>query len=228
MTEDICISAVIPTYNREKTIRRAIDSALSQDYAPTEIIVVDDGSTDNTRGVVETYGQKIRYVCQKNAGVSAARNRGVLESNFELIQSEWFNNWINMNKESPRLRYNKTMYEESIAQANGALQVYEEKQAAAGNEFPELSVLEANDKLESIFNKIRDKKLTKINKQLRTKKQEKTKYTKTKIKKEITKSKTKITKSKKRTKKGGKKRTTKKNKKRTTKKSKKRTTKKRK
>ena len=133
-----------------------------------------------------------------------------LESNFELIQNR------------PLLLPGQTMYGNSIEEANAEIGRYEESQ----RNYIGLPTLEENDDdLESIFNKIRDKKLTKINKQLRTKK---TKYTKTKIKKEITKSKTKITKSKKHTKKGGKKRTTKKNKKRTTKKSKKRTTKKRK
>lgn len=136
-----------------------------------------------------------------------------LESNFELI------------KNRPLLLPGQTMYENSIEEANVEIGRYEESQ---GNDIGLPTLEENDDDLKSIFNKIRDKKLTKINKQLRTKKQEKTKYTKTKIKKEITKSKTKITKSKKRTKKGGKKRTTKKNKKRTTKKSKKRTTKKRK
>jgi len=123
-----------------------------------------------------------------------------LESNFELIKSELIKN-------KKDLKLNKTMYEESIAQANGALQVYEEKQVEAGNEFPELSVLEANDKLESIFNKISSSKQQGGKK--RTKKS----------KKHTTK------KSKKRTTKKSKKHTTKKSKKHT-KKSKKRTTKK--
>lgn len=85
MREIVRISAVIPTYNREGTIARAIDSVLSQEYAPSEIIVVDDGSNDNTRKILEAYGKKIRYVYQNNAGVSAARNRGVNEAKYEWI-----------------------------------------------------------------------------------------------------------------------------------------------
>jgi glycosyltransferase involved in cell wall biosynthesis len=79
------ISAVIPAYNRENTVARAIDSALSQEYSASEIIVIDDGSTDQTRKVVETYCKEVRYVYQTNGGVSAARNRGVNEAKCEWI-----------------------------------------------------------------------------------------------------------------------------------------------
>lgn len=85
MQSDIQISAVIPTYNRANTIARAIKSALSQEFAPAEVIVVDDGSKDNTRKVIETYGERIRYVYQENASVSAARNRGVNEAKCQWI-----------------------------------------------------------------------------------------------------------------------------------------------
>src|SRR5713101_4378980 len=85
MTKDTRISAVIPTYNRGHIVGRAIESALGQELAPSEIIVVDDGSVDNTRSVVESYGQAVRYVRQSNRGVSAARNRGVKEAAYEWI-----------------------------------------------------------------------------------------------------------------------------------------------
>lgn len=85
MPENILISAVIPAYNRAKTIGRAIDSVLAQEHLPVEIMVIDDGSEDNTRKVVETYGKRVRYVYQVNKGVSAARNRGVSEANAEWI-----------------------------------------------------------------------------------------------------------------------------------------------
>ena len=80
MSESIGISAVIPTYNRGHLVGRAIESALAQEYGPSEIIVVDDGSSDGTRQVVQSYGEKVRYLYQPNAGVSAARNRGVKEA----------------------------------------------------------------------------------------------------------------------------------------------------
>jgi glycosyltransferase involved in cell wall biosynthesis len=64
---------------------RAIESALSQDYPPSEVIIVDDGSTDDTRSLVESCGEKVRYVYQPNGGVSAARNLGIREAKFEWI-----------------------------------------------------------------------------------------------------------------------------------------------
>jgi len=80
------ISVIIPTYNREGTIARAIDSVLAQEYPASEIIVIDDGSKDNTRRIVESYGGKVlRYVYQENEGVSAARNRGVNEARYQWI-----------------------------------------------------------------------------------------------------------------------------------------------
>lgn len=86
MRNSIKISAVIPTFNREKTVGRAIESALAQEFPVSEIIVVDDdGSKDGTRKIVESYGVKCRYICQENAGVSAARNRGVREAGHDWI-----------------------------------------------------------------------------------------------------------------------------------------------
>lgn len=85
MTESIYISAVIPAYNREKTIGRAIDSVLGQEYHASEIIVVDDGSNDGTREIVGTYGERVRYIYQDNSGVASARNRGVIEASYEWI-----------------------------------------------------------------------------------------------------------------------------------------------
>lgn len=70
-------SVIIAIFNGAATIRRAIDSVLSQRFPAHEIIVVDDGSTDETRAVVDAYGSKVRYHYQSNAGVSAARNAGV-------------------------------------------------------------------------------------------------------------------------------------------------------
>jgi glycosyltransferase involved in cell wall biosynthesis len=83
--QPIQISAVIPTYNRSRTVGRAIDSVLAQQYPPTEIIVVDDGSTDETRVVIDSYGAEIRWVSQANAGVSSARNLGIREARFEWV-----------------------------------------------------------------------------------------------------------------------------------------------
>lgn len=71
------ISVIIPTYNRERFVTKAIDSILNQNFRDYEIIVIDDGSTDETRKVIEAYANKIRYVWQKNSGVSSERNAGM-------------------------------------------------------------------------------------------------------------------------------------------------------
>lgn len=79
------ISVIIPVFNREKTIRRAIDSVLGQDFPAFELIVVDDGSTDSTAEILKSYHHKIKVVTQNNFGVSFARNRGIMEAKGEWI-----------------------------------------------------------------------------------------------------------------------------------------------
>ncbi len=79
------ISVVIPAMNAEAFVGRAIDSALAQTLAPREIIVVDDGSTDGTRQVVQRYGERVRYLQQDNQGASAARNTGIRAASGEWI-----------------------------------------------------------------------------------------------------------------------------------------------
>lgn len=73
------VSIILPTYNRASTIRRAIDSVLKQSYAEYELIVIDDGSTDNTKQIIDSYtDERIIYIrlC-KNSGVAHARNEGI-------------------------------------------------------------------------------------------------------------------------------------------------------
>ena len=79
------VSVIIPTYNRGWILKEAIDSVLAQDYKDFELIVVDDGSTDNTSEVLAPYGNDIRIFFQKNKGVSAARNRGITEASGQYI-----------------------------------------------------------------------------------------------------------------------------------------------
>jgi glycosyltransferase involved in cell wall biosynthesis len=79
------ISVVIPTYNRATLIGRAIESALGQTRRPYEVIVVDDGSTDDTRQKVAAFGDAVRYVYQENAGASVSRNMGVREAASDWI-----------------------------------------------------------------------------------------------------------------------------------------------
>lgn len=78
MARSVEVSAIIPTYNRRELVQRAIDCALAQTRQVDEIIVVDDGSTDGTADALAArYGNRIHYVRQANAGVSAARNHGM-------------------------------------------------------------------------------------------------------------------------------------------------------
>lgn len=79
-SETPLVSCVIACYNRPDFVRDAIQSALDQTYPNLEIIVVDDGSTDNTPQVLASYGDKIRLVRQKNSGTAAARNAGIAVS----------------------------------------------------------------------------------------------------------------------------------------------------
>lgn len=69
-------SVIIPVYNGEAFVARAIESVLTQTWPAHEVIVVDDGSTDRTAEVVVSFADRVRYLRQENAGVSAARNRG--------------------------------------------------------------------------------------------------------------------------------------------------------
>jgi len=79
------VSVVIPTYNSSDLVVQAVASVLAQSYADYEIIVVDDGSTDNTRNVLAPYADRIRYVWQENQERSAARNRGIRLACGELV-----------------------------------------------------------------------------------------------------------------------------------------------
>jgi glycosyltransferase involved in cell wall biosynthesis len=79
------VSIIIPDYNHARFLGDAICSVLDQDYKNFEVIVVDDGSTDNSRDVAEKFGDKIQYIYQENAGLSAARNTGIHASKGSLI-----------------------------------------------------------------------------------------------------------------------------------------------
>jgi len=78
------ISVIIPTFNRASFLEGAINSILNQTYQKFEIIIVDDGSTDNTKDILKKF-PKIRYFYQKNSGVSVARNLGIKKSKYDYI-----------------------------------------------------------------------------------------------------------------------------------------------
>ena len=79
------VSVVIPSFNYGHFVAEAVESALAQTYSPIEVIVVDDGSTDDTRARLQPFADRIHYVYQNNRGLSAARNTGVGLANGEWI-----------------------------------------------------------------------------------------------------------------------------------------------
>jgi len=82
---DQLISVIIPTYNCDRYIVEAIESVLMQEDCHYEILVIDDGSTDNTQKVLEPLQEKIRYLKQENQGVAAARNNGIAQAKGNLV-----------------------------------------------------------------------------------------------------------------------------------------------
>lgn len=90
---NLCFSVIIPLYNKAPYVRKALESVVAQTYRDFELIIVDDGSTDESLQVVEDYIREtisderltIRVIRQKNSGVAAARNRGVKESRGEYV-----------------------------------------------------------------------------------------------------------------------------------------------
>jgi glycosyltransferase involved in cell wall biosynthesis len=79
------VSVVIPTFNCARYLSGSVGSAVGQDFAEKEVIVVDDGSTDNTKEVLAPFRDRIIYIYEDNCGVSSARNRGVAQSSGKYI-----------------------------------------------------------------------------------------------------------------------------------------------
>src|SRR5277367_6259308 len=80
------VSVVIPTYNRADKVRKSVESVLAQSFTDLEVIVVDDGSSDETEQTLkQAFGDRIRYYFQTNQGASVARNRGIEEARGEWI-----------------------------------------------------------------------------------------------------------------------------------------------
>ena len=97
------VSVIIPTYNRKNLLKRALHSVSSQTFVPQEIIVVDDGSSDGTKGWVLEKFPYVRYIYQDNSGVSSARNAGIKEAKGSWIafldsDDEWMSNKLEQQK----------------------------------------------------------------------------------------------------------------------------------
>ena len=97
MNNNALISIIIPAYNTQEYIHRAIESSLRQSYKNIEIIIINDGSTDETLRTAQTYADKdnrIKIFHQENKGVSSARNHGIREARGKYItfldSDDWF------------------------------------------------------------------------------------------------------------------------------------------
>ncbi|HJA50079.1 MAG TPA: glycosyltransferase, partial [Candidatus Fusicatenibacter intestinipullorum] len=97
--EKVKISVIIPVYNVEKYLKRCLDSVINQTYKNLEIILIDDGSTDNSGKICDEYAQKderIIVIHKENGGVSSARNKGLdicIGDYISFIDSD---DWINL------------------------------------------------------------------------------------------------------------------------------------
>lgn len=80
-----CVSIIVPTYNCAQFLSEALDSILTQQYPNIEVIVVDDGSNDDSADIADGFGSPVKVIRQKNQGPAAARNRGVRESSGEYL-----------------------------------------------------------------------------------------------------------------------------------------------
>jgi len=137
------ISVVIPAFNAGRFIKRTIDSILAQTYRDYEIIVVDDGSADNTAEVVKSYGPKVRYIYQENAGDGPARNTGIRAAKGEWIafldhDDEWLPEKLELQMElvsrHPELRWCGTNRYQSDGKRRAAVGNTEAIQKALGSD----------------------------------------------------------------------------------------------
>ena len=85
MSNTPCVSVIVSSYNYERFLNQAIDSALNQTYSNVEVIVVDDGSTDNSRDIIAGYGDRVTAVMKENGGQASAFNAGFHVSRGEVI-----------------------------------------------------------------------------------------------------------------------------------------------
>ena len=79
------VSVIIPTYNSARYLGEAVDSVLAQTFPDFEVLVIDDGSSDETETMMRRYRPPVRYIRQKNSGVALARNRGISESHGRYV-----------------------------------------------------------------------------------------------------------------------------------------------
>jgi glycosyltransferase involved in cell wall biosynthesis len=97
-----CVSVIIPTYNRGRLLKKAVESVLNQSHTNLELVIVDDGSDDDTPEIIDWYQKrnqrKIIFVQQKNRGPAAARNRGLAAAEHDLIVFLDSDDWLHRDK----------------------------------------------------------------------------------------------------------------------------------
>jgi len=98
------ISVIIPTYNRAPNLKQAIDSVLIQSHKDFELIVVDDGSDDNTAELIADYPHEIVYLKQENRGPAAARNRGIKKARYNILAFLDSDDWFAGNKLATQIK----------------------------------------------------------------------------------------------------------------------------
>ncbi len=98
------VSVIIPTYNRGQRLKKAIDSVLAQTHQDFELIVVDDGSDDNTAGLIGNYNSDILYIRQENRGPAAARNRGIEKARYNILAFLDSDDWFAENKLATQIK----------------------------------------------------------------------------------------------------------------------------
>ena len=122
------VSVIIPAYNKASTIAATIRSVLRQTFQDFEIIVIDDGSTDDIRERLKEFGSRVRYFRQEKGGVSSARNRGIEESQGEFVafldgDDLWLPQKLEKQLESLRLRPERQAVQCSVHMVNDQLEV---------------------------------------------------------------------------------------------------------
>lgn len=140
------VSIIIPSYQSSEFVSNAIKSCLSQTYKNIEIIVIDDGSTDNTRNILSSYidAKKINYIYQNNKGLSAARNTGLRTARGEYIQFLDSDDIMKPEKIQLQINYlinhpeDMGVYSDYVVQKNSQI-IHYKKKYPTGNLFKNVS-----------------------------------------------------------------------------------------
>jgi len=123
------VSVILPVFDREHCVRRAIDSVLAQTFKDLEIVVVDDGSSDGSVEVLKSYGNAIRLICQKNGGAGTARNTAIRAARGQ---------WIAFLDSDDEWRPEKLECQMRLVEKHGARVCYSRAVSEKGERLPDL------------------------------------------------------------------------------------------